>query len=271
MPYLVAGGATAFRHDTDKIVKVIGKEIRISGSNLVPIIEALKHYEAVQLMGQDEIQRALCSVLSQCNKWWMKKQAKLNRNLNQRGKEPTVVMRSRAVRSLMQEVMNTLGNDDPTLRNAIVSYERKKVGGTRQGATGLSGGYANERSAYLAFNKNKSISASLLDDFLFKSKNRHGGTLSPNAEQHFKDKLRQKKELDDLTLSDWKKIEELARTVSAGQLEVRYMRKFERLKVMLESDGAGGLRYVVGHRSADSRPGGVGVRDGRVWQLVHGE
>lgn len=33
------------------------------------------------------------------------------------------------------------------------------------------------------------------------------------------------------------------------------MKKFERLKVMLESDGAGGLRYVVGQRSAFSGAG----------------
>ena len=60
-----------------------------------------------------------------------------------------------------------------------------------------------------------------------------------------------RKELEELTLSDWKKIDDIAQEVNGHQLEVRYMKKFERLKVMLESDGAGGLRYVVGPRSAN--------------------
>src|SRR5439155_23246114 len=62
-------------------------------------------------------------------------------------------------------------------------------------------------------------------------------------------------ELDELSLDDWKKIDAIAKEVTGNQLEVRYMKKFERLKVMLESDGAGGLCYVVGQRSADSGAG----------------
>lgn len=256
MPYLIHGGAAAFRRDTDKIVKIAFKEVRISGSNLTPIIAALQHYEATMAMPILEQQKALCSVLSKCNRWWITKQTKLNRNVGPNARETTVVMRSRRVRSLMQEVMAALNAMDPSLNTAIVKYEQNKAGGSKQGAAPLSAGYANERGAYLAFNKSKSLSASLIDDFLFKSKDRGGRTLPATAETQFNAQYRSKhKELDQLTLSDWKKIDQIASEVAGNQLEVRYMKKFERLKVMLESDGAGGLRYVVGQRSAFSGAG----------------
>jgi len=107
--------------------------------------------------------------------------------------------------------------------------------------------------AYLSFNKSKSLSGSLIDDFLHKKKDRNLTSLPAKAETKFNKQYRSKnKELEELTLSDWKKIDDIAKEVNGHQLEVRYMKKFERLKVMLESDGAGGLRYVVGQRSADS-------------------
>src|SRR5579871_6617682 len=60
MPYLVNGGADALQHDTDKVYKMGPLEKRVSGTNLVPIIEALKHYEAVYNANERERQKAIC-------------------------------------------------------------------------------------------------------------------------------------------------------------------------------------------------------------------
>jgi hypothetical protein len=251
MPYLVAGGAAAFKDDTAKIVKVLSVEVKVSGSNLVPIIGALQHHEAVSAMGVLERQKALCSLLSKCNKWYITKGTKLAA-VNAAGPVPTVLKRARCVRALMLEVMAALNASDSTLNTAIQSYERNKSLGSRPAAEQLSMGYANERGAYLLFNKSKSLSGSLIDDLLHKKKDRNLNTLPVKAEAKFDKQYRSKhKELEELSLSDWKKIDDIAQDVNGHQLEVRYMRKFERLKVMLESDGAGGLRYVVGQRSAN--------------------
>lgn len=256
MPYLVAGGAKAFKHDT---MIEVSPGIMVSGSNLKPIIDTLDHYEAVMGMGQEEQQKALCSILSKCHTWRLTKASKLTEASHKMAasseEAPGTVKRSRVIQALMQEVMATLNAFDRTLTAAVELYQRNKSGGTKAAAKPLSLGYANERGAYLNFNKDKSLSASLIDDFLFKSTDREMRKLPAKAEEKFKEKYRRKKELPELTLGDWEKIAKVSQEVTDHQLEVRYMRKFERLKYMLESDGAGGLRYVVGQRSAHSAPG----------------
>lgn len=254
MIYLVPGGAAKFKYDTDKVFKVGFVEKRVSGSNLLPIIDAIKHYEAVSGAGGSEQQRALCSILSRSNKWYTIKEAKVKVKKGVRTGTETLVKRTRVVGALMNEAMQALNAFHPTLTTAMTSYLKNKNNGARGGG-GLSGGYANERNAYLMFNKSTSLSGSIIDDYLFKNKDRNLNTLPTAQNKHFQTNYRSKgKELSDLTLEDWRAIHEIAGQLGAQQMEVRYMKRHERLNFMLESDGAGGLRYIIGPRSADSSP-----------------
>jgi hypothetical protein len=163
-----------------------------------------------------------------------------------------MVKRSRVVHALMTEAAAALGAFSAGLDTAMYSYLRNKNKPARPTGS-LAGGYANERAAYIAFDKTTSLSGSLIDDYLVQNKDRNLKTLPQAANQQFQQKFRNKhKELHDLTLSDWKAINAIASQLEARQLEVRYMKRHERLQFMLESDGNGGLRYIVGSRSASS-------------------
>jgi hypothetical protein len=196
----------------------------------------------------------LCSILSRANKWFTIKEAKIKVKKGVRTGTTTLNKRTRVVATLMNEVMAALNAFHPTLTTAITKYlQNKNKGGRPTGS--LSGGYANERNAYLLFGKNTALSGSIIDDYLFKNKDRNLNTLPNKANQHFQQNYRAHgKELHDLTLEDWQAIHAIAKELDNRQLEVRYMKKHERLMHMLESDGAGGLRYIIGTRSADSTP-----------------
>ena len=252
MSYLINGGADAFRHDTDKVYKLgFGKEKRVSGSNLVEIIAAIKHYEAVLGANAGEQQKALCSILSRSSRWFKTKQSKVKvTKTGERKGTNTLVKRSRAVNTLMREAATALNGFSNGLGSAMGSYLRNKMKGARPTGS-LSGGYANERSAYLIFNKSTSLSGSLIDDYLESKKNadRNENRLPAEAHRNFKQTYKGKS-LDDLTVDDWMAINNIARDLEGKQLEVKYMKRHERLSHMLESDGAGGLRFAVGQRSA---------------------
>jgi hypothetical protein len=255
MPYLMNGGADAFRRDTDKVYKLgFGREKRVSSSGLVPIIEAIKHYEAMLGANAGERQKALCSILSRSNKWFngIQSKVKVTKTGKRKGTE-TLAKRSRVVSALMTEGTNALNGFSNGLGGAMESYLRNKnLPGRSKGS--LSGGYANERYAYLYFNKGTSLSGSLIDDYLSSKTDRNERRMTDEAHARFKQATGRKKKLDTLTLEHWVAINNIARELDAKQLEVRYMKRHERLMHMLESDGAGGLRFVVGQRPAFTPP-----------------
>lgn len=266
MPYLVHGGAEAFKRDTMKKVAGIGKlKIRVSGKNLAPVIAALQHYESVSnSMNPTERQAALCTVISKCRKWLDLKQAKINAAQDP---DATVKLREQRVTSLMNEAWAALiATDGGATAHAFGAYDARRQGGRRQ-AQGMAPGYTTERAAYVASGKGRSVSGSLIDDLLDKGRTRNQhlpptGPAGSPAKAHrdaviqqnhqLRDRLKQgvqNRTLASLTVADWQKIDKIASTAVEG-LETRYMPRGQRLRYLLESDGAGGLRYAAGQRSA---------------------
>jgi hypothetical protein len=139
MAYLAIGGADRFKYDTDKVFKIGFIEKRVSGSNLVPIIDAIKHYEAVLGMGGNEQQKALCSILSRANKWFTIKEAKVKIKKGVRTGTKTLSLRTRVVSALMKEAMAALNVFQPGLNTAMVSYMKNKNKGAKPTGS-LSGG-----------------------------------------------------------------------------------------------------------------------------------
>jgi len=250
--YLAFGGTQQFKSDTNKTGLF---NIQVSGKNLKPMIDALQHYEGVILAGPTEREKALCSIISKCNKWLRTKSDKLANAVP----DSTVMRRRQRVQALLNEAVQQLNLGGERVDAAISSYEARKTLGTYDTA-GLSHGYANERAAYLVFGKQKSLSGTLIDELMGGRKTRtlDGGInqklqLSDRGDGALSRKVRKNgRTLVDLSVKDWQLIENIAREVEGHQLEVKFMTKHERLRFMLESDGAGGLQYAVGPRSANS-------------------
>jgi len=258
------GGAKAFTNDTMKKVAGIGKiKIRVSGTNLIPIIAALEHYENTLNMGLVKRQGAICSVISRCNKWLNTKEAKLN---NATDPDANVKMRAARVRTLMDEAWDELSQSDAGVANAFGAYVTRKNAAPKQ-TSGMSSGYGQERAAYLKSGKTQSVSASLIDDLLDTGRTRnefHPASAKintareesiayRNTRKNMLNKAVKQRKLAELTMKDWNKIHNIAASIrEPGELETRYMRRPERLNYMLESDDVGGLRYIVGQRSAQT-------------------
>lgn len=251
MPYLERGGARQFRSDTAKLVVSVGPLKKyVSGTNLVPIIEALEHYEGVLGFGSDERQKALCSIISRCRKWRQIKAAKAGA-----AADPNATVRTRfsVVTALMQEAVQMLRVTAPEVSDAFDVYSQRKERG-RLNASGLAPGYATERSAYIAFDRQRSISGSLIHDLL-ESNTTRKTPLAPATQLAGKAKQQMEKKFtgrafDELTVKEWQAIEKIAKELDGRRLETKYLTRHERLGYMLESDGNGGLRYAVGARSA---------------------
>ena len=258
MPYLIQGGARLFRHDTRKDYLQIGPiSIAVSGSNLLPIIDALTHYEAV-VGDAAEREAALCSVMSKCRKWHRAKATKVAAS----GGNPdaTVQIRKRAVTALLNEAVAAMLGATPGMARAFDTYAARKERG-HFATQPLAGGYANERTAYVKSGKARSISGSLIDDLVKDADPRVGPSLSaPNKAKlanQYGAGTEAHRSFDSLTEKDWQKIEKIATELTGRMLETKYMTRHERLSSMLESDGAGGLRFLVGLRPAAAAGNGV--------------
>jgi len=262
MAYLGPKGKDIFMSDTGKPYKFGFIKVKVSGSNLKSVVEALAHYHAVRGKSANDEMKALCAIVSSCRKWLRVKQPKVA-GLAAAGPETTVLKRHRAVNSLMDESLNTLRGMLAVgggFADAIVAYENRKDGGQRAVRGPLAAGYVNERMAFLRFNKKKAISGTQVAELLETNKTRTGLTLSAKANATFDRAYRQPAITHDdraeqnhgpkffttLTLKDWEKIDEIAKEVQGHQIEVRYLSKFQRLNCMLESDGNGGLQYCSG-------------------------
>jgi len=264
--YLTPNGLRTFKNDTGKEVDLKIITIKVGGSALTPVIEALAHFHAVSHFGGDEGQKALCSIISQCRKWKRVKSLKLQRAGSAAaaaaaaaaGPEPNVLKRQRSIDTLMNEAIAALAATSAPNAAAIQQYETRKDRGGRGMAQPMSRGYANERVAYIAFNKKKSLSGTLIDELLEapKSKTRTGLELGEKADAKLQKEFRSKTSFAALSVKDWEKIDKIAAEVEGQRLQVKYMTKFERLRWMLESDSNGGLQYVGG-RSAACRAGTV--------------
>jgi hypothetical protein len=246
MPYLNPGGTRLFRRATNKTTISIGIfKVGVSGSNLVPIIDALAHFEAMANFA-DEREAALCSIMSRCRKWLHTKNAKVLATAGD--PDATVQVRQRAVTSLLNEASAALLASDDDMARAFDSYSTRKQRGGFE-SKGLANGYANERSAYVASGKTRSISGSLIDDLVHNANARVGPLLSvPNKaklEAKFGARTAAPRPLESLTPKEWLAIEKIATELSGRQLQTRYMTRHQRLGCMLESDGAGGLRYAM--------------------------
>lgn len=251
MPYLNVEGCKQFKHDTGKEYGFALVKVRVSGHNLKPIVDALDHYGRVRNSGGEEVMRALCSIVSQCRKWLRVKSAKIAEAASG---QPTVVKRKNVVTALQDEAIYELRKTmaGQGVVDAIGAYETRKDAGRRAGVISLAPGYANERAAYLKFDKKTSISGTSVRELLEAKTTRGGMGLPAKADSKFDTNYR-KKIGDDadgffkaLTIKDWEAIEKIAREVEGHQIEVRYFNKFERIKCLLESDGHGGLRYCNG-------------------------
>ena len=275
MAYLVRGGTQQFKEATKKTVAGKGKlKIRVSGKNLVPILAALEHYETTIQGPLSKKQGALCSVISKCKKWLTLKQAKIATA----DMDSNVKQRQTQVNDLMNEAWQALqASDQGATAHAFQAYQARKEAGAHQMTRGLSPGYTNERDAYVQSGKTKSLSGSLIDDLLGTGKTRIFPLPPPaklkGATGEWEDnparpafarqnqirkatvqKAVKGRDLGQLSVADWQKIDKIASTVPGG-LETKYMKRPERLNCMLESNGAGGLRYAVGPRSAATAAG----------------
>jgi len=251
MPYLRQGGAKAFRSDTAKTTVNVGLiKVKVSGTNLVPIYDALVHYEAVMNFGPTEVEKALCSVISKCKKWIALKGAKAAAAI---ATDPnaTVVLRHAVIAQLLAEAVTALHGSNAEASRAFNTYQNRKAGGQLGAAQTLAPGYVNERTAYIASGKTRSLAGSLVDEIVE----------SPTGRLRTDDRLSKKaagavtkkfggRSFETLTVKEWQKIDKIAEELDGHRLETRYMTRRERLNYMLESDGAGGLRYLMGGRSA---------------------
>ena len=246
MPYLNPGGTRLFRRATNKTMVSIGIfQVGVSGSNLVPIIDALGHFAAMANFA-DEREAALCSIMSRCRKWLHTKGAKVLATAGD--PDATVQVRKRAVTSLLNEASAALMASDGDVARAFDAYSTRKQRGGFE-TKGLANGYANERTAYIASGKTRSVSGSLIDDLVQSAVPRVGPVLSAGnkakLEAKFGARTDAPRALESLTPKEWLAIEKIATELSGRQLQTRYMTRHQRLGCMLESDGAGGLRYVV--------------------------
>ncbi len=248
MPYLARGGADAFKKNTKKN---LGAGIKVSGSNLVPVFEALQHYEAVMGMDAQEQCKAVCAVLSKCNNWYIKK----NKKLTPKKKTETAAKRSQVVGAVMNEAIGALRNYDPTFYRAVQNYHVRKASAKLNGAGApqtktMAAGYVNERVAYLSFNKQTSMAAGFVHEAIEKDPK---SFLAGSPRRQFQTAVQSvygTTKFEGLTPDDWVRIHATADELDQQKISVRYMKKFERMSHMLEGDGNGGLRYVVGARSA---------------------
>lgn len=245
MSYLIMGGAEAFKKDTKKN---LGAGIKVSGSNLVPIFQALQHYEAVLNLGAEEKCKAVCAVLSKCNNWYVKKDDKLKHK-----KTKTLGKRSVVVGTVLKEAMAALKTYDPSFYKAVESYHKRKnavkMGGALQTKT-MAVGYVNERVSYLAFNKQTSMAAGFVREGFEKDPHTYPLNSPRRAFQGTFQDTFDHTNFDNLTAADWLSIHNMANALDQQKVSVRYMKKFERMNHMLQSDGNGGLQFVVGARSA---------------------
>ncbi|MFT7287490.1 MAG: hypothetical protein ACI87W_001604 [Halieaceae bacterium] len=281
MPYIRMGGASQFKEDTRKTVAGKGIfRIRVSGSNLQPIVEALDHYETTINKTTIERQGALCSIISRCKKW---KDVKATKIAGTDDPEATVIKRGQRVDTLMAEAWQALQQtDNGMMRGAFEAYSARKAAGAHV-THGLAEGYTAERDAYLASGKTKSLSGSLIDDLLgggitrvqresmpAKHIDKEGGgyvkgadgkpLVAPAYKQVHDDGRKRKaaiskatknRDLNSLTAADYKKIDKITASIPSG-MQTKYMKRPERLRCLLEEDGAGGLRYAWGARSAQT-------------------
>ena len=252
MAYLRAGGSVAFRNDTKKTTVSVGLiKVKVSGTNLVPIIDALAHYEAVLNFGAEERERALCSVISKCKKWIALKGGKA---ASATDPTATVLVRFHIITALLQEAVTALDASNSEARRAFDTYQMRKGGAQPAAAQPLSAGYVNERTAYIASGKKRSVAGSLIDDLLGTPKQwirTEDAQLSGKASKKFKSKFGGR-DFTSLTVKEWQAIEKIAAELDGRRLQTRYMTRRDRLNYMLESDGNGGLRYLMGGRSAAS-------------------
>ena len=249
MPYLRQGGAKAFRADTAKTTLNVGLiKVKVSGTNLVPIYDSLVHYEAVMNFGATEVEKALCSVISKCKKWITLKGPKAAAAMDPNA---TVVRRHAVISQLLAEAVNALHGSNAEASRAFNTYQMRKAHGQIGAAQTLAQGYVNERTAYIQSGKTRSLAGSLIDEIVDSptSKLRTQDKLSPKAAAAVTKRFGGR-EFGSLSVKDWQKIDKIADELDGHRLETRYMTRRERLNYMLESDGAGGLRYLMGARSA---------------------
>jgi hypothetical protein len=223
----------------------------VSGSNLVPIYQALQHYEGVMHLGGEEQLKAACAVLSKCNNWYVKKDKKLQ---DKKKLTKTAATRSQVVGAVTNEAIQFLKTYDATFYSAVQSYHIRKNAvkqGTSVRATQpLSVGYVNERESYLSFGKTVSMAGGFVHEAF--TKNAKGfkiGGPSNRFYNTFQDTF-SNTDFEHLTVEDWRAIHQMANELDGQKISTRYMKKFERMNYMLESDGNAGLRFVVGGRSA---------------------
>jgi hypothetical protein len=155
------------------------------------------------------------------------------------------------ISQLLAEAVNALHASNAEANRAFNTYQVRRARGQLGNAQTLARGYVNERTAYIQSGKMRSLAGSLIDEIVD----------APNAKLRTQDKLSSKaasavtkkfggREFESLSVKDWQKIDKIAEELDGHRLETRYMTRRERFNYMLESDGAGGLRYLMGGRSA---------------------
>lgn len=262
--YIGRGGANMFREDT-KIKTNYGKT-KVLGKKMLPIYHALEHLEQVMAYDQER-NKALFLIMWECKKWLRDKADK--------AKKSTAARRI-VVNTLLGEAFNDFvrryGGGSQQVAEA--TYQMRKSGGTKE-TIPLYGGYVTERIGYVASNKQVSIAGSFIADLAntpgrdrFKTQllsrpeywDEQAGHSRVTIAQADVNQLRTTfgvgnrtiKTFEQLNPADWAQIAAVAGGMQGRFTEVRYMRKQERMNYMLEKDGMGGLRCVVGGRSAQS-------------------